>query len=331
MTPDFIVKAGDNDLTPEFKKRLVSLVVVDDNGTASDTLTITLDNTDRGIAFPEKGADLQCFLGYEGDLNYMGQFTVDDVQLPLHVDRITIVATGAKFRSSYREKRDTSYSDTNVKDIVETVAGRNGFKAAVSDALADIPVVHYQQKSQSDSALMVALRERFGLMIKPVGDKLVAVPDGEGKSVSGKTLPVIPVALSDIETGSVNLNGRSQYTAVSASYRDFDKAETIWLNEGDMSGKVKRLSQVFDSEQAARVAVKRKLDEITRKHFLIDVQKMAGNTAIKSKRVVEFSGHFSSEASGAWEVERAVHKLDSKGLVTGWSGKAPKSRRAARL
>ena len=326
MKPDFIVKAGEKDLTAEFKKRLVSLAVVDADGLTADSLTITLDNSDHGLAFPDTGTDLQCWLGYEGALNYMGQYSVDNIELPLELDLLSITATGARFRSSYRQKRDGGFSDTNVKAIIETVAHRNGFEPSVADAVADLTVGHFQQKNMSDSALMVELKKQFGVMVKPVGDRLVAVPDGEGKTVSGKTLPVVEVALSDIAAGSVNLTGRNQYTAVSAKYQDFDKASTNIITEGDSSKKVKVLSKLFANEEEARGAVKAKLAQITRKHFVLKVARMAGNTNVRVKRVVAFKGHYSDKVNGEWDIDSARHTLNSQGLITVWSGKAPKKR-----
>ncbi len=316
MRPDFVIKTPAQDLTAAIKQRLVSLSVVDERGVAADTLSLTIDNSGPSFAFPDRGTDLTLYLGYEGNLQYFGQYSVDDINLTFPVSQLAIRATGSRQRASYfRVKRTVAYHDTNLLQIVEEVAARSGFESRVSASFSQFTLKSIVQRNQSDSDFMVRLMQRYGVVIKAVDGKLIGLPGGNGTTVSGAAVPPLDLHISQITSGSCNLTGRRQYTAVRASYHDWDAATTVWVREGASKGKVLELDDKYSSEEEARQAAKSKLEEVQRRHYTLSLE-MPGNAEIRFDRTINFSGHSDSRVAGLWRVQRAEHALNASGYIT---------------
>lgn|SRR3990167_1845614 len=316
MRPDFIVKTSKQDLTDTIKSRLISLSVVDERGVSADTLSLTIDNSGPKFKFPSAGTDLILYLGYEGDLKYFGQYSVDDISLTFPVSQLSIRATGSRQRASYyRTKRTVAYHSTTLKHVVEEIAARNQFEARVSQAFTQFTIANIVQRNQSDSDFIVRMMQRYGVTIKPVDGKLVGLPGGNKTSVSGAAVATLDLQMSQISSGSVNLTGRRQYKAVRASYYDVFAGTTVWVREGDPKGKVMELDERFANEEEATQAAKSKLQEVQRRHYTLSLE-MPGNPEIRFDRVINLLGHPDSRVSREWRAVRVEHSLSQSGFVT---------------
>ncbi|MDF1583908.1 MAG: hypothetical protein P1P78_11420 [Methyloprofundus sp.] len=65
MTPAYKILANQNDITAAIRDRLISLNITDEAGMQSDSITIVLDDRDNIIELPNKGAQLDVFIGPE--------------------------------------------------------------------------------------------------------------------------------------------------------------------------------------------------------------------------------------------------------------------------
>ncbi|WP_375664309.1 MULTISPECIES: late control protein, partial [unclassified Bartonella] len=95
--------------------------------------------------------------------------------------------------TSYRTPKSQSYHQQTLGSIVQEIAQRNGYTPKVDPSLAKIVVRHIDQTSESDMAFAARLAEEYDAVAKPVDGKLVLAKRGEGKAITGETLPIVVI------------------------------------------------------------------------------------------------------------------------------------------
>ncbi|HIH3408196.1 TPA: phage late control D family protein, partial [Escherichia coli] len=75
-------------------------------------------------------------IGWRGEaLVNKGVYIVDEVTWEGPPDKLTITASSADFREEFNVKREVSWHDVTVKQVVSAIAHRYGLKAQISDIL----------------------------------------------------------------------------------------------------------------------------------------------------------------------------------------------------
>ncbi|KGK95327.1 phage late control protein, partial [Pseudomonas syringae pv. tomato] len=81
MKPAFRIVADRTDITALINDRLLLLRTSDKPGMESDEFELRIDDRDGAVALPSRGADIEIYLGYEGQpLTRLGLYTVDDIE-----------------------------------------------------------------------------------------------------------------------------------------------------------------------------------------------------------------------------------------------------------
>lgn len=309
MQPSFKIVANDQDITSLIRDRFISLTVSDSAGEESDTATITIDNRDNKVAFPETGATLDIYMSSaSGDLVFKGVYEVDELEEPLDSYTLTISAKAAKMKSSIKAPKSAVYDDVTFGGLVSSVAAAHGYESSVSDALASTAFAHIDQVKESDMALLTRLAADIGATIKPIANRLVAVPRGESKSVSGQDLPTIEISDPTASSGSVTILERNAFAAVMASWFDEAAQETkTFVTSGDSP--CFEIAKPFANEEAATAAATAKLKELKRGRAKLSLTRPLSPDIVAEGRVV-LSNHKAS-ANGEWLVDRVTHTLES--------------------
>lgn len=236
--PVFRVEVNGNDLTAELSHRLISMDLVDSVDEQTDSLTIDLDTAldgEQEIKMPRPGDRIEIQLGYNGKLTKVANaFVVDEVRIFGPPDTFSLTCSSTPFTadSSIKSKtlitrRSQSYSSTTLGELARSVAARNGLSAAVSDELAGKAIDHIDQVDESDLNLLLRIVRRCGGVLKPMDGKLVIVPEGKGKSVSGKKVSVT-VYRAECATFEVTHGSRmADVKEVKASAIDYNEAKTV--------------------------------------------------------------------------------------------------------
>jgi phage protein D len=235
--PSFRIFSNGNELTSNYSDRMVSLDIVDSVDEQTDSLTLVLDTALEGepeIKLPRPGDRIEVELGYNGRLTRIANaFVVDEVRLSGPPDLCTLTCSSTPFTadSSINSKtlvtrRSQSYSGTTLGELANSLASRNGLTAAVNEELASTNIDHIDQVDESDLNLLLRIVRRSGGVLKPMDGKLVIVPEGEGKSVSGKKVSVTvqreECATFDVVHGSK----MADIKQVKASAIDYNAAST---------------------------------------------------------------------------------------------------------
>ncbi|VEJ45807.1 contractile injection system protein, VgrG/Pvc8 family [Bartonella vinsonii] len=199
MKPFCMVLANGEDITKTLMDYVLSIEITDEAEDKSDRITIELDDrirdSDNGfLDIPLIGTVLSVTLGYEGGKNRdMGAYLIDEISVSSPPQSLSVTGRAASMNTSYRTPKSQSYHQQTLGSIVQEIAQRNGYSAKVDPSLAKIVVRHIDQTAESDMAFATRLAEEYDAVAKPVDGKLVLAKRGEGKAITGETLPVVVI------------------------------------------------------------------------------------------------------------------------------------------
>ena len=220
--PAFSIEIEGNQLTA-LDNRLISLSLTDNRGFEADTLDLTLDDADGQVALPPRGAKISVALGWDNDpLVFKGVYTVDEIGHAGPPDQLTISARSADFRDTFNVKREYSWHDITVGDVVASIASRYDLRAGVSEELAKIEIDHADQTSESDISFLTRMAEMLGAVATIKNGMLLFITPGKGVTQSGKPLPAIEIVRSSGDKHRFNVADRDAYTGVTAYWLDLN-------------------------------------------------------------------------------------------------------------
>ncbi|ENN95327.1 phage late control protein D [Bartonella vinsonii subsp. berkhoffii str. Tweed] len=199
MKPFCTVMANGEDITKTLMDYVLSIEITDEAEDKSDRITIELDDrvrdSDNGfLDIPLIGTVISVTLGYEGSKTRdMGAYLIDEISVSSPPQSLSVTGRAASMNTSYRTPKSQSYHQQTLGNIVQEIAERNGYSAKVDPSLAKIVVRHIDQTAESDIAFAARLAEKYDAVAKPVDGKLVLAKRGEGKAITGETLPVVVI------------------------------------------------------------------------------------------------------------------------------------------
>ena len=324
--PSYRIEANGNDITAAIRQRFISMTLTDEAGIASDCMTLELDDSGAGINLPATGAELRVWLGYEGAARFMGLYVVDEIELKGPPDRMTITAKAAPMKDSkaytaLHTQHNRSWTPRTLGDLAASIAAEHGLTPAVSPALASHKLPHLDQADESNMNLLTRVAKSVGGIAKANDGKLIIVPQGEGKTISGKSMPTVSIARTSGTSHSVKLIGRQDYKRVVTVWRDTNAAQDKEATAGE-GEPVRRIRHVYPDQAAAEKAAQTSLEAYRRGKSTLSVS-LPGRTELAAEGRLTLSG-FRSGVNGEWSITRVTHKLSAGGYVTDVEGEIPR-------
>lgn len=332
MTPQYLVLADGIDITAIIMTRMMSLSVTDQAGVESDTFDLLLDDEDDLIDPPRKGAKLKIFMGYrETGLAYMGEFTVDEVDVGLIPRDLRISGKAADMRAAMKSQKTREFGDKpTLKIVYGKIAADHGLELKIAPELSSKSIEYLAQTEESDMNLATRLARRFDAVAKIADGKMIVTKRGSASSASGKAMATITVSYSDIKKGRGKLKDRERFGAVKANWHDQAKAKKTEVQEKQGEGPVYTLRETFPTEAEAREACKAKLQEMQRREADISLE-LPGNTAIVAEAKLILTD-VSRKLDGEYVIKRARHtfKGSKPGYTTQVEAEPPGRRKDAK-
>lgn len=305
--PAFKILANGQDITRKIHDRLERLTVHDAPGVESDTVTIELDNRDQAVALPSTGAGLEVWIGTGDSMSFKGVYQVTELEEPLDIDTLTIHATAAELKSSIKDPKDRTFDNITYGDLVGRIAGEHGLTPVISDALATIQFDHVDQKAESDLNLLTRLGRQYDAIAKPVAQRLLVTPKGEGKTASGHAMPEIVIADPANSAGRVTIAERTDHQSVIAHWFDEDAQQKREVKAGSGEPEL-TIRRQYGTAQEATDAAKAELAKKQRGKKTLSLERPLTPSMTAEARVT-LVNHKAS-ANGLWIAESVDHVIE---------------------
>ncbi|MEO3990238.1 contractile injection system protein, VgrG/Pvc8 family [Pseudocitrobacter cyperus] len=356
ITPGFMLKMGERDITSNIHQRLISLTMTDEKEFQADTLVIELDDTDGLLELPERGVVVSLYLGWQGSAWLgKGTFIVDQVSHQGAPDRVTITARSADFRQKFSIAYEESWHDTTLGAIVNTIAARNNLEASVAESLAGIAVSHIDQSKESDAAFLTRLASLNGGIVSVKNGRLLVLKAGSATNASGQTLPERTILRRSGDSHRFSISDRTSYTGVIAHWLDTknpkqnaqinverkakSQSAPVVQHPNAASAQASPQSQkgqdtpyaeymagapanpftlktVFSSQAQAKQAAEARWRQLQRRVVEFSITLAVGDESFCPEMSVRVSGFKKVIDEQRWIVSKVTHKLDQNGFVT---------------
>lgn len=352
LTPDFMLMLDSKDITGNISNRLMSLTMTDNRGFEADQLDIELDDADGLVELPLRGAVLTLYLGWKGfALMGKGSFTVDEVEHHGAPDTVTIRARSADFRGTLNSRREESWHDKTLGEIVAAIATRNKLTSSVIQELARIKIPHIDQSQESDAKFLTRLAERNGGEVSVKAGKLLFLRAGRGVTTSGKAIPQVTITRSDGDRHQFSIADRGAYTGVTAKWLHTKdpkpkkvkikrkpkeqhlralqhpkaktkkkETKTPEAREGEyMVGEddsVFALTTIYATKAQAMRAAQAKWDKLQRGVAEFSIRLATGRADLYPETPVQVSGFKRVIDEQSWTITKVMHSLSNSGFTT---------------
>ncbi|MBA6043600.1 phage late control D family protein [Pseudomonas lactis] len=262
--PAFRLTVDGNDIAQLISPRLMSLELTDNRGIEADQLSITLSDHDSLLAIPPKGAVVRLWLGWsDTGLVDKGTYTVDETEHSGAPDVLSIRARSADLRKGLKTKRERSWSNTTLGDVLGDIAIGNGLTATVARSLDGLPILQLDQANESDANLISRLGEEFDAVASVKAGCLLCMPAGGGKTASGLDLPHITLTRTDGDQHRYLLADRDSYDGVRAYFYDVNSAKKQEAIAGGGEN-LKDLRHTYSDKQSALRAARAEFNRLRR-------------------------------------------------------------------
>lgn len=262
--PAFRVTVEGNDIAQLISPRLMSLELTDNRGIEADQLSITLSDHDGLLSIPPKGAVVRLWLGWsDTGLVDKGTYTVDEIEHSGAPDMLSIRARSADLRKALKTKRERSWSNTTLGDVLGDIAIGNGLTATIAGALDGLPILQLDQANESDANLISRLGEEFDAVASVKAGCLLCMPAGGGKTASGLDLPHITLTRADGDQHRYLLADRDSYDGVRAYFYDVNSAKKQEAIAGGGEN-LKDLRHTYSDKQSALRAARAEFNRLRR-------------------------------------------------------------------
>lgn len=309
LMPCFSVIANDKDITALIAEMYESISVTDGTGYESDTCEIALvDDPNRPIEMPKKGAELRIQMGYDNEMIEMGLFIVSEVSLSGPPEKMTIRGravpqlTSKSGKTSLSSQKTRSWpKDTSISAVVTKIAREHGLEPMVSNSVASVKLPHFDQSDESDMNFLMRIAKRYDVVCKPAGGKLLFVKRGDIE------LPALTLAKGQVSDWEMTSSTSNSAGTVIAYWHDKKGAKKHEVKLGD-GEPVKRLRHTYQDQKSAASAAQAALDQSRRNEDKLSLN-LPGDPEISAEKPLVLI-HFRDGIAGDWIVEQVVHSID---------------------
>ncbi|MDE3738572.1 phage late control D family protein [Pseudomonas resinovorans] len=314
--PLYRLTVNGRDITADITERLISLTLTDNRGPEADQLDIELSDHDGLLAIPPRGAALQVWLGWsDTGLVDKGTFTVDETEHSGAPDMLSIRARSADLRDGTTKKRERSWHDTTLGNILRTLAQEHDLEPAISPQLDPLAIPHLDQTDESDLNLITRLGQEHDAVATIKHGRLLFMPIGQGETASGQALPTVTLTRAEGDQHRFLQADRDAYSGVRAFYYDVNGSERLEAIVGDEDN-AKILRHTYANRSSALRAARAEWGRIQRGSSTLSLTLARGRPDLSPEWRYCVVGIKAEIAKVAWLGERVTHRLGDGGLTT---------------
>lgn len=313
--PAYRITVNGQDITSKVSPRLISISLTDNRGLEADQLDISLSDHDGQLAIPPKGAQVELWLGWsDTGLVYKGSYLVDETEHSGAPDTLSIRARSVDLSSALSRKRERSWHDVTLGDIIHTIAEAYSLKPVIDRVLAALPLAHQDQSNESDANLLSRLAQDHDAIATIKAGHLLVTPVGTAKTASGLTLPHIHHTRASGDSHRFLQADRNTYTGVRAYYYQPNSAERLEAAIGT-DDNIKTLRHVYADQASALQAVRSEWRRLQRGVATLSYTLALGRADLIPEMTFSLSGIKPEISAVVWLCSRVVHNLSDSGYT----------------
>lgn len=304
------------DITHAIEKRLISINLTDNRGMEADALDISLTDHDGALTIPPRGARIDLWLGWTtSGLVYKGSYTVDETEHSGAPDVLSIRARSADLRETLKIKREQTWKDTSLREILATIAQRSQLDLKIAPSLASQLIAHLDQANESDANIISRLAEQFDAVIGVKAGCLICGVTGAGKTSSGLSLPHITLTREEGDGHRFLQADRNSYSGVKAYYYEQNSAVKKEAIAGGGEN-LKELRHTYADQQSALSAARSELSRLLRGTATLSYQLAHGRPDLIPELTYSLIGVKDEIDAITWLGSKVTHAYSSSGYTT---------------
>jgi phage protein D len=219
--------------------------------------------------------------------------------------------------NAMHERREKSWHGQTLGAIVRAIATRHSLKPAIGATIAKILIDHIDQTHESDMSFLTRLAKRYDAVMNVKDLRLLFMPIGTGKTVSGKPLGVIELTRSSGDWHRYHVAQRESYAGVRAHYHSNAKGKRKSVVIGGENNKnMKVLPEDYATEAEARAAAQAEYDRTQRSQATFDFTLARARPDAFPEMPVTVSGFKPEIDATPWLVKKATHTINDSGFET---------------
>lgn len=324
MKPAFKITVNGSDITEVLAGRLVSLSITDEAGVNSDRVELEIDDRDERLTIPPLKATMTVEIGYQGGaLVKKGTYTIEDIDVGGPLRYMTMRGTSVGASKGAAAGREASWDNTTLGEVAKTIAGRHGWKLAISSDLSGVQIEHTDQH-ENDLQFLSRLAAENDAVAKVASGRLIITPHASGKRASGADMPVTALKATSTTEWNMTMAGRGDYSGVTATYHDLATGTRGEVVQGESGVNNHTLPHNYQSRAAAQRAAKAKMNSLKRNKRTLSIHAMPGDPNLRAETKVNATG-FRTGVDGEWIIIRARHQITDSGYTCSLDCETPQT------
>jgi len=289
---DIKVVVNGKDISVKFKEHFTSLSIVDNAGTQSDELNISLTNAIKRPAIEDA---IEIWIAKK----YYGLYLVSSTKTN-HLNMLMIKATSANFTKSLKSKKNTNHFEITLGDLVAKVAKEHGLE--VKFDFENLSYTNLVQDKESNMHMLNRLADKYDALFAIKNNTLIFIK----RDVN---LPIFTMDLDECFPWEIERISRKEYGSCKATWRDTKENMTLSVTAG---GGEPTLTQrgSFSSEAEALLVAKGELAKTKRGTKEGSLSKKGEYFSAGSKMFIINS----KQDDGEYTMERVSTTVDRRGF-----------------
>lgn len=305
------------DIGPIVQDRFISLTITDNRGIESDSLEIELSDHDGLLDIPPKGVEIEAWIGWSNSgLVYKGKYIVKERTHTGPIDVLSLRAESADLKATFKKKKERSFDNKTIADIIQTIATEQGLDARINEELGQIVLAHIDQ-NESDANLITRIALEHDAIATVKNGCLLFMPAGSGKTFKGSVLPdtIITRNTGDTHTFS-DTNGGDEVSGVTAYYYDSEKAKKQKITIGMSDENTREIRHIQRDKKTAEYIAQAEYNRVKSNTATFSFKLAKGNPELIPEMPLMFSGFKSLIDEIIWLGTKVKHQLDASGGYT---------------
>ncbi|PWB14221.1 DNA primase [Acinetobacter sp. AM] len=305
------------DIGTTVQDRLISMTITDNRGIECDSIDLELSDHDGLLQIPPKGAEIEAWIGWsDSGLVYKGKYVIKERRHSGSPDVLSLRGESADLKAQFKKKKERSFDNKTIADIIQTVATDHGLTAKINSRLGAILLPHLDQ-NESDANLITRIADEHDAIATVKNGFLLFMSKGEGKTLSGNPLPdiIITRAQGDSHTFS-DTDGADEVSGVTVFYYDTIHAKRQKVTVGISDENTRELRNIQRDKQTAEHVAQAEYNKIKSKSATFSFKLAYGNPELIPEAPLQFIGFKSLIDDIVWLGTKVVHTLDASGGFT---------------